>query len=388
MLRAYRYRMYPTKNQEEMVNKHFGACRYVYNWGLEYKIQTYKETGKSISRFALNKEITLLKQREIWLKEINSQSLQGATLNLDNAFTKFFREKKGFPHFKSKKNRIQTFKVPQNYKIDFNNNTIYLPKIGWVKTKLHRQFKGKQQTATISMTNTGKYYISILIDNKKSLPEKVKFNQKTTIGLDMGLTHFLITSNGVKINNPHPLKTELRKLKHGQQKLSRKQKGSNNRNKQRIKLSKIHERIKNIREDFQHKLSKTIVCENQAIAIEKLNIKGMLRNHNLAQSINDVGWAGFINKLKYKTEWYGKTILQIGQFEPSTKICNHCRYHNDNLKLHHREWICPKCEKRHDRDVNATVNIRDFALDKQNLISTVGTTEIKASLRKPQKRIQ
>ena len=148
--------MYPTKNQEEMVNKHFGACRYVYNWGLEYKIRTYKETGKSISRFALNKEITLLKQSEVWLKEINSQSLQGATLNLDNAFTRFFREKKGFPHFKSKKNRVQSFNVPQNYKVDFDNNEIYLPKIGWVKTKLHRTFKGKLKIATISITNTGK----------------------------------------------------------------------------------------------------------------------------------------------------------------------------------------------------------------------------------------
>jgi putative transposase len=385
MLRAYKYRMYPLKNQKEMVNKHFGACRYVYNWGLEYKIQTYKETGKSVSRFALNKEITLLKQSEIWLKEINSQSLQGATLNIDNAFTRFFREKKGFPHFKSKKNRVQSFNVPQNYKIDFDNNKIYLPKIGWVKTKLHRQFKGKQQTATISMTNTGKYYISILIDDEKALPEKVKFNQKTTVGLDMGLTHFLITSNGVKVDNPRPLKQQLKRLKREQRKLSHKQKSSNNRNKQRIKLSKIHERIRNIREDFQHKLSKTIACENQAIAIEKLNIKGMIRNHNLAQSINDVGWAGFMDKLKYKCEWYGKTLLQIGQFEPSTKICSNCGYHNSNLKLHQREWICPKCEKRHDRDINAAVNIRDFALDKQNLISTVGTTEIKASLRKPQK---
>jgi putative transposase len=384
MLRAYKYRMYPTKNQKEMVNKHFGACRYVYNWGLEYKIQTYKETGKSISRFALNKEITLLKQSEIWLKEINSQSLQGATLNIDNAFTKFFREKKGFPHFKSKKNRVQSFNVPQNYKVDFNNNEIYLPKIGWVKTKLHRQFKGKQQTAKISMTNTGKYHISILIDDEQSLPEKVKFNQKTTVGLDMGLTHFLITSDGVKVDNLRPLKEQLKRLKREQRKLSRKQKGSNNRNKQRIKLSKIHERIRNIREDFQHKLSKTIVCENQAIAIEKLNIKGMIQNHNLAQSINDVGWAGFMDKLKYKCEWYGKTLLQLGQFEPSTKICSNCGYHNGNLKLHQREWICPKCEKRHDRDVNAAVNIRDFALDKQNLISTVGTTEIKASQKKPQ----
>jgi putative transposase len=160
-----------------------------------------------------------------------------------------------------------------------------------VKTKLHRTFKGKQQTATVSMTNTGKYYISIVVDDGNKTPDKQKFSQKTTIGLDMGLTHFLITSDSIKVDNPRPLKQQLKRLKREQRKLSHKKRGSNNRNKQQLKLSKIHERICNVREDFQHKLSKSIVCENQAITIEKLNIKGMLRNHNLAQSISDVGWA-------------------------------------------------------------------------------------------------
>ena len=163
MLRAYKYRMYPTKNQEEMVNKHFGAFRFVYNWGLEQKIRTYKENDKAISRFTLNNELVTLKKENTWLNEVYSQSLQGATLNLQDAFTRFYRKQNDFPRFKSKKNRVQSFNVPQHYKVDFNNNMIRLPKIGWVKTKLHRTFKGKLKTATVSMTNTGKYYISILV---------------------------------------------------------------------------------------------------------------------------------------------------------------------------------------------------------------------------------
>ena len=369
MLRAFKYRMYPNQEQKDIFSKYFGAVRFVYNWGLEQKIRTYKETDKSISRFTLNKELVNLKKDNIWLNEVYSQSLQGATLNLEDSFTRFHRKQNDFPKFKSKKNKVQSFSIPQYYKVDFDNNMVRLPKIGWINVRLHRSFEGKLKTAIVSMTNTGKYYISILVDDRKEPPIKEKFNKETTIGLDMGLTHFLITSDGVKVDNPRPLKTQLQRLKREQRKLSNKQKGSNNREKQKLKLSHIHERIRNIREDFQHKLSKSIVCENQAIAIEKLNIKGMIKNHNLAQSISDVGWAGFMDKLKYKCEWYGKTLLQIGQFEPSTKICSNCGYHNDGIKLHQREWICPNCEKRHDRDINAAVNIRDFALDKQNLIS-------------------
>ena len=371
--------MYPNKEHIMMFHKHFGACRYIYNWGLEYKIRTYKEEGKFISRFTLNKEITELKSSEKWLQEVNSQSLQGATLNLDNAFTKFFREKTGFPKFKSKKNPIQSFNVPQGYEVDFENSRVRLPKIGWVKTKLHRRFEGKQRTAVISRTNTEKYYISILVDDEKHVPEKQLFDEENTLGIDLGISHFLITSDGLKVQNPRHLKNNLKKLKREQRKLSRKRKGSNNRKKQRLRVSKIHEKIKNVREDFQHKWSTKLIRENQAICLETLNIKGMLKNKRLAQHISDVGWYSFLEKLKYKSEWHGKTLLQIGQFEPSTKLCSNCGYHNTDLKLKHRMWICPDCGSVHDRDVNAAVNIKDFALDKQNLIGTVGTTGIQAS---------
>lgn len=368
MLKAFKYRMYPNREQQDIFNKYFGAVRFVYNWGLEQKIQVYKETGKSISRFTLNNELINLKKENNWLKDIYSQTLQGAILNLENAFTKFFKEKNKFPKFKSKKNRVQSFSIPQHYKVDFDNNKVRLPKIGWIKTKLKRKFEGKLKTATVSMTNTGKYYISILIDNDKNLPIKSKFNKNSTIGLDMGLNFFLIDSNGNKIDNPRILKKQLKRLKRENRKLSRKKKGSNNRNKQKLKIALIHEKIHDIREDFQHKLSYQIVCENQAIAIEKLNIKGMIKNKYLAQSISDVGWASFIKKLCYKAEWYGKTILQLGMFEPSSKICSNCGYHNKDLKLYHRKWTCPDCGFKHDRDINAAINIRDFALDKQNLI--------------------
>ncbi|MGZ7116856.1 MAG: IS200/IS605 family element RNA-guided endonuclease TnpB [Methanobacterium sp.] len=368
MLRAFKYRLYPDKEQIIKFHEHFGACRYIYNWGLEYKIRTYIEEGKSISRFALNKEITELKLSEKWLREVNSQSLQGATLNLDNSFKRFFREKSGFPRFKSKKNPVQSFNVPQNYKVDFENSKVYLPRVGWIKTKIHRRFEDKLQTATISKTNTGKYYISILINDGEPVPDKQPFNESNTMGVDLGIKHFLITTDGFKVANPRYLKLNLRKLKREQRKLSRKQKGSKNREKQRLKVARIHEKIRNIREDFQHKWSTKLIRENQAICLETLNIQGMLKNKHLAQHISDVGWYSFIEKLKYKAEWYGKTIFQIGMFEPSSKICNNCGYHNTELELKHRMWTCPDCGTVHDRDINAAITIKDSALDKQNLI--------------------
>ncbi len=209
MLKAYKYRMYPTKKQKEMFFQHFGACRYIYNWGLEQKIKTYEQDGKSISRFDLNKGISMLKRdgEHEWLKDVNSQSLQGATLNLDNSFTRFFREKKGFPKFKSRKNPAQAFNVPQNYKVDIENNRIYLPKISNVKTIFHRPLgDGDLKTATVTRTPTGKYYISILVDDGAEIPKKPRFSIKDAVGLDAGIKDFAITSNGDKIDNPRHLK--------------------------------------------------------------------------------------------------------------------------------------------------------------------------------------
>jgi putative transposase len=368
MLKAYKYRMYPTKEQQKQFFQHFGACRFIYNWALEQKIKTYEQDEKSVSRFTLNTKITELKAEHEWLKDINSQSLQGSTLNLENAFTKFFREKKGFPHFKSKKNPVQSFSVPQYYKVDFENNKVKLPKIGWVKTMLHRGYNGIEKTATISRTPTGKFYISLLIDDRQEAPAKSAFDEKTTVGIDVGIKDFAVLSNGEKIENPKYLQQSLIRLAVLQKRLSKKQKGSNNKTKARLAVSKLHEKISNKRNDFQHKVSSKLISENQAVALETLNVSGMLKNHCLAQRIADAAWSSFVTKLEYKAEWYGKTVLRIGRFEPSTKICNICGYYNEELTLKDREWKCPNCKTNHDRDINAAINIKKFALDKQNLI--------------------
>ena len=360
--------MYPTIEQEEMFFQHFGSCRFIYNWALENKIESYQTEGKSTSRFTLNKMLTELKKDHEWLKEVNSQSLQGATLNLENAYTKFFREKTGFPKFKSKKNPVQSFSVPQFYKVNFDDNKVFLPKIGLVKTILHRNFEGIGKTATVSRTPTGKYYISILVDDEKEIPIKATFDENVTVGIDVGIKDFAVLSNGEKIDNPKYLKNSMQRLNVLQRRMSRKQKGSKNRAKARLAVSKNHEKISNQRNDFQHKTSSKLISENQAIALETLNVSGMLKNHCLAQCISDASWSSFVSKLEYKAEWHGKTILRIGQFEPSTKICNICGHYKSDMTLAIREWKCPECNSLHDRDINAAINIKKFALDKQNLI--------------------
>ncbi|UUX92389.1 transposase [Methanoplanus endosymbiosus] len=351
-----------------MFFQHFGACRFIYNWGLENKIRTYETDGKSISRFALQKMLPDLKSEHAWMKDVNSQSIQSALLNLENAFTRFFREKKGFPKFKSRKDPVQSFSVPQHYIVNFDAHKIKLPKIGWVKTKLHRKYEGVEKTATVSVTSTGKFFISILIDDGQEQPPAQYFDVNTTVGVDVGIKDFAILSNGEKIDNPRYLKQSLLRMKVLQKRLSRKQKGSNNRNKAKNAVAKIHEKIHNQRSDFQHKLSFRLVCENQAIALETLNVEGMLKNHKLAQHIADASWSSFVTQLEYKAQKQGKTILRIGQFEPSTKICSECGYYNRDLTLSDRDWICPDCGIHHDRDINAAINIRKFALDRQNLI--------------------
>jgi putative transposase len=219
------------------------------------------------------------------------------------------------------------------------------------------------KTATVSKTPTGKYFISILVDDGTPVPEKETYDNNSTVGLDLGIKDFAILSNGTKINNPKHLRDSMERLKALQKRVSRKKKGSRNRKKAAMKLAKLHEKIYNQRHDFQHKLTSRLIDENQAIAIENLNVDGMLKNHCLAQSISDVSWSSFITKLKYKANWYGKTVLEIGKFEPSSKLCNVCGYKNTELKLSDRNWICPSCQTKHDRDINAAINIKNIALN-------------------------
>lgn len=373
MLKAYKFRLYPNDEQTNTFHQHFGAVRFVYNWALEHKIKVYETEKRTLSRFDLNKMLPDHKNENEWLKTSNSQSLQSASIDLESAFTKFFREKKGFPKFKSRKNLVQSFHVPQHYAIDFENNTIKLPKIGLVKAKIHRYFEGLLKTATVLMNSIGQFHISILVDDEKDIPAKQQFTEQTTIGVDVGLKHFATLSDGTKIDNPKHLYNSSQKLSVLQRRLSRKQKGSNNRNKSRKVVAKQHLKISNQRKDFLHKTTSKLIRENQAIAIETLNIKGMLKNHCLAKSISDVSWSEFFRQLEYKAEWYGKTVLKIGQFEPSTKICNQCGHYNHEMILSVRKWKCDGCGTIHDRDINAAKNIKSFALQSQNLL-TVGTT--------------
>ena len=347
MLKAYKYRIYPDKDQIEFITVHFGACRFVYNWALEQKIRTYEQTKKSISRFDLQRILVHeVKPSNEWLKKANSQALLASLVNVESAFTKFFREKTGFPKFKSKKNPVQSYQMPQHYTVDFEKNVIKLPKIGEVKAILHRKFEGEMKTATISKSSTGKYFISILVDDGKEFANKQVFEESTTIGIDIGIKDFAILSNGEKVENPKHLKNSLKRMKCLQKRVSRKEKGSKNRDKARLQLSKIHEKIGNQRNNFQHQISSKLISENQAIALETLNIKGMVKNHCLAQSISDAGWSSFVTKLEDKAEWFGKTILKIGRFEPSSKICNVCGYYNLSLTLKDREWECPDCKTK------------------------------------------
>jgi len=355
--------------QKVLLEKHFGCTRFVYNKLLNIKSTLYKQCRISISEFELNNHLLVFKEIYPWLKEVNSGALQQASRNLNSAFNHFFKDGFGYPQRKKKKDNRFSFQLPQNYDLNIEKSEIKLPKFGWIKVKIHRDiFQGEMKTLTVSRTPTGKYYISILTDDEEAYPEPEPFSHTTMIGVDVGITTFATLSTGEKIDNPRFLKTSLDKLKYLQKSVLRKVIGSKNRRKAVYKLAKLHELISNQRNDFQHKISNRLISENQAIAVETLNIQGMMKNHKLAQATGDVGWYSFVLKLQYKAQWLGKTILKIGQWEPSSKTCNVCGYHNSKLILDVREWQCPECQLIHDRDINAAINIKKFSL------ISVGTT--------------
>lgn len=370
MLKTYEYRIYPNNSQQVMLAKHFGCVRFVYNKALAMKTSLYEKEQKSISKFELNKEITKWKSEEgtEWLREVQAQALQQAMTDLDSAFIKFFREKKGYPKFKSKHNYRYSYRSPQGNKIDFETKKVFLPKIGWVKTRIDRTFEGEIRSITVKQVPSGKYFVSVLfMDNEENLPLQ-KINPDTTIGLDLGLKDFVVLSTGEKVPNPRTLKSNLKKLQVLQRRLSKKVKGSNNRSRARVKVVKQHEKVTNIRKDFLQKLSTRLTNESQVstLCLETLNISGMLKNHKLARSISDVSWYAFTQMLIYKAERKGINILRIGQFEPSSKLCT-CGYKNTDLTLADREWTCPVCGTHHDRDILAANNIKRIALADLNL---------------------
>ena len=360
MYRARKYRIYPTNSQKELIHKHCGSVRFLYNLALETKTMAYLGSKVNLSRYDLQKQVVDLKKELPWLKETNSQSLQVALLDLDTAYSNFFKGRADFPKFKKKSNR-GSFNVPQN--VIVKNNLLIIPKFKeGIKIKLHRDLVGTIKQATISFTPTGKYFVSILCDTGEESPVKKPIEEKNTIGVDLGIKDFLVTSEGEVIDNPKFLRNSIQRLKVLQRRASKKQKGSNNRKKANLKVAILHEKITNQRKDFLHKVSTQLIRENQTICLETLSVKNMVKNHNLAQAISDASWSTFVSMLEYKAEWYGKNILKIGRFEPSSKLHANCGYINKDLKLSDREWVCPKCFEVVSRDVNASINIKKFAL--------------------------
>jgi putative transposase len=359
MLKAVKVRIYPTDEQSITLAKHFGCTRWLWNHCLAVMTETYKTTGKGISAFNMKRQIPTLKTEYEWLKECYSQCLQQSVLNLSQAFQNFFEGRAKYPHFKSKHHR-QSVQFPQNVKVVSESAIKFPGLLGTVAAKVHRPIEGQLKTVTVSKMPDGKYFASMLIEDGKLKP--ASSDDGKAIGIDLGLTDFAITSDGSKFANPRHLKKHERNLKRKQRKLSRKKKGSQNRNKARIKVAKIHAKIARVREDFHHKLSRKIVNENQVIVVEDLAVKNMVKNHNLAKAISDVGWGQFCTMLKYKAEFEGKVYLEIGRFFPSSHLCSNTLLPLEKMDLSVRSFVCPHCEERHDRDINAAINIRNEGL--------------------------
>ena len=369
--RAYKYKMKLTFKQQECLNKAFGCCRFIYNWGLDKKIQSYKQDKKAIGYVELAHELTKLKNdgEHEWLKEVSNTSLQQSLRNLDAAFVRFFREKKGFPKFKSKKKNIESAKYINAVHFDFDNWKVKIPKIGWIKLCKNKTFdlSMKYGTLTVSKDKCGDYWCSIVVYDVEEKP-KTKVSVDNSVGIDLGIKDYAILSDGTKYGNPKFLEKGQKRLKTLQHRFARTQKKSNRHEALRLKVAKCHRDIANKRNDFLHKLSTLLAKYYGTICLENLNVEGMIKNKHLSNSIQSAAWSEFVRQLKYKSDWYGKNVVFIGRFEPSSKTCSKCGYVKSDLQLSEREWVCPKCGEKHDRDVNAAINIRDFAFHKQNLI--------------------
>lgn len=375
--KAYKYRIYPTKRQEVLIAKHLGCCRFLYNYALDKKVKAYQKDKTNISRYQIQAELPTMKKSEEyhWLSEVNSLSLQAALANLDSAFVKFFREKKGFPKFKSKKENRQSFSIPQNTRVAFDEGRVYIPKFRQgIKARFHRKFEGLVKTSVITRTSTGKYYISILVEVNEQDAKAKPISESKAVGIDLGIKTFAVLSDGTEIQNHKYLKRSIKKVKRLQRSLSKKAKGSKNREKARLRLARVHERVSNQRNDFLHKVTHKLVSEYDTICLETLSASNMVKNHHLAQAISDASWSMFNTLLEYKAQEQGVNILRIGRFEPSSKFCS-CGYINKGLTLSMRTWKCPVCGAVHDRDLLAANNIKRFAFNKLN---TAGTAGIKA----------
>lgn len=357
--KSYKFRLYPNIKQKILFEKTFGCSRFIWNQMLADRQTHYEKTGESLKK---NTPAQYKKQFP-WLKEVDSLALCNVQLNLNKAYKSFFQSGFGFPKFKVKKTAQSYTTNNQKGTITLLDGKVKLPKIGWVKVKVHRQPKGLIKSATISKTTTGKYYVSILCEEEILPLPKTNSN----LGIDLGLENFTILSTGEKIENPKFLVSLSKKLAKEQKILSRrgllaKQRGvklseTSNYQKQRLKVARLHEKIANMRRDFLHKLSTHLVKNHDIICIEDLSSKNLMKNHHLAKSIGDVSWSEFVRQLHYKAEWYGKTIVTISRWFPSSQICSYCSDNSGKKPLSVREWTCKNCGIHHDRDINASMNI-------------------------------